>query len=92
MTTFRVGQRVRIVSIDLACNKHLLGREAVVTEVCDFTDEIGYGLDILPMSYTPMGVFGFAGSQLEPILGSKHEACDEEFKRDLDKLLEGLPA
>lgn len=30
--------------------------------------------------------------RLEPILPDGHRACDDEFKRDLDKLLEGLPA
>lgn len=35
-----------------------------------------------------IGIFSPNSSQLEPILPLGHRACDEDFKRDLDRLLE----
>lgn len=35
-----------------------------------------------------LGIFSPNSSQLEPILPQGHRSCDEDFKRDLDRLLE----
>jgi hypothetical protein len=103
MSRFFVGQRVRIKWSDGW--PELAGREGRISErasgVPDVRGIIGdwrvapdaWGTHVAPTPST-MGGRNFAPSsdQLEPILPDGHRACDEDFKRDLDKMLEGLPA
>lgn len=104
MARFFVGQRVRLVRPDRQANMGLTG---VITHHGPWTffeklpdgSSLGsdradcflrldqrndHGLRDVPADY----------DQLEPILDQKHEACDEDFKRDLDRLLtrEGVSA
>lgn len=91
MARFYVGQRVRIVALDYMGGLHdfLLGKSGKITgpspslrhdwRVC--VDGVGdVGLGGFPLA--------FRSDQLEPILDTRHEACDDEFKRSLDELLE----
>jgi hypothetical protein len=48
---------------------------------------------VLSVRMDRTGVHGLAPAECwEPILPSGHRTCDEDFKRDLDKLLEGVLA
>lgn len=91
MTVFRVGQRVRVRQVTHAVNRSYVGREGIVTQVDQFGRVTFYGLNICALGCGPKG-YGFQGYQLEPILDQRHEACDEDFKRDLDRMLEGVSA
>lgn len=97
MATFFVGQRVRIVHVKT--DRHLIGREGRINEIrqMDNLDGIkcnwvGYGLDIWPIQFYKGALCAWTSDQLEPILPSGHQPCDTEFKRDLDRLLEGVAA
>lgn len=95
MSKFFVGQRVRKVRGPLN-----IGLEGVVVpgEVHPYNAMYGYDFCLRPdgpgVSFstgrpTPPGAFSVGiSSDWEPVLNQKHEACDEEFKRDLDRLLE----
>jgi hypothetical protein len=97
MAKFYVGQRVRI----LYSNgwPELAGQEGRIVSAATSRGIEGksewqvapdaWGTDIAPRR-SPNGgrSFGPHSSQLEPILPDGHRACDDDFKRDLDKLLE----
>jgi hypothetical protein len=95
MATFYVGQRVRVVGADVS--KFLIGRETRVTGQLTLgrgkndTSFYGYPTDLRNWCDC---VFIARPEFLEPILPDGHRACDDDFKRDLDKLLErqGLAA
>lgn len=97
MSRFFVGQRVKLARPKDPANLGLEGVferyednpigsivcDGILTRDCDCL----VTLDIEP------GLLGCQREeQLEPILPDGHRPCDEEFKRDLDKLLEGVPA
>lgn len=89
MAKFFVGQRVRVVSRDEGSKVRCLpnGAQGVIVERGSAVDwrvrfpghrNARIGGDLFPMF----------SHELEPILDQKHEACDEEFKRDMDELLD----
>lgn len=88
MATFFVGQRVRCVkTLGGGC----LGREGRVLEV----DASGVTKSPARMVFYGNGLLVDHGYPTlgppecwEPILPDGHRACDEDFKRDLDRLLE----
>lgn len=86
MSKFFVGQRVR-VNCQLS-RQH--GTETTIRGFCKYLDGgPGIEVDILNSQKPPGRPFCvFESHELEPILDQKHEACDEDFKRDLDRLLE----
>lgn len=86
MSRFFIGQRVRFVDDGRVRGpeRKVIGQEGVIVDRGD------QGCDWAVESRGE--IYDCLESALEPILGTKHEACDDEFKRDLDKLLEGLPA
>ena len=68
MARFYVGQRVRVVLIERTENLHFLGREGTVNEVIiSDNGDVGYGLDIFPITFTSEGWWAFEEDQLEPI-------------------------
>lgn len=93
MSRFFVGQRVRVVRVE-DTDPPILGHEAVVTSInyCGGDPDPLYGLDIAPFWEDQIYWYGFASGDLEPILPSGHRPCEDQFKRDLDKMLEGLAA
>ena len=94
MAKFYVGQRVRVVSVDSssAYDFRAVGMEGVVNELdCESeAHELGMvGVTLsIPANGGSCDEWCFEPEELEPILDQKHEACDEDFKRDLDRLLE----
>lgn len=99
MATFFVGQRVRVVRGDSGSHERRLpnGAQGVIVQRGSAVDwrvrfpghrNARIGGDLFPMY----------SHELEPILDQKHEACDEQFKRDMDELPdrcragEGVPA
>lgn len=86
MSRFFVGQRVRIVACDYPPYEGLIGSEAIVDEL-DAVNKLDVGGHIgITIPGDPRS-FCFWPWELEPILPDGHRACDEDFKRDLDKLL-----
>jgi hypothetical protein len=96
MAKFYVGQRVRI----LYSNgwPELAGQEGRIVSTARNSGIHGdsewqvapdaWGTDIAPRPSLSGGyAFGPNSSQLEPILPD-HRACDDDFKQDMDKLLE----
>lgn len=90
MANFFVGQRVRVKRgcMEDPRSFAVVGQETRITgdgldrgRECWFLE---IHLDGLPM----FCVKGVAGDFLEPILGDDLQACDDDFKRDLDRLLE----
>ena len=100
MARFFVGQRVRIKWSALCPG--LAGQEGRIvplpTHMVRFVNPEGRPWAVAPEAWgapyrtNPGDWFGPYEEQLEPILPSGHAACDEDFKRDLDKLLEGVSA
>lgn len=95
MSRFFVGQRVRVVSAATLGSAHRVGTEDVVSARYGFltfsNGDEGVAYSLLGDSdYDRSCMPGWAawmGDQLEPILPEGHKGCDEDFKRDLDKLL-----
>lgn len=81
MSRFYVGQRVRIVASTNALMARFVGMEGRCARACN-CGCCGFVVDSVgePFVWVP--------DHLVPILDPGLEACDEEFKRDLDKLLE----
>lgn len=94
MAVFRIGMRVRIISC--AGNDavaHFVGREARIIGEKSFGFSSNFDvwrLDIEDLVVQKAG----ASEVLAPILPDGHRACDDDFKRDLDRMLErqGMPA
>lgn len=94
MATFFVGQRVRLThSLNYP---EIIGREYRIAALnvsawaCGLGSYRGHQLD----SNIPNGLLPIVAPPdfLEPILPEGHQPCDTEFKRDLDRLLEGVAA
>lgn len=87
-----IGQRVRVRWVNTPDYQHLVGEEGVITEVRQGPPHVVYGLDISPLEIMlrsgVLRVVGFAADQLEPIQPSGHQPCEQDFKLDLDRLLE----
>jgi len=88
MAQFFAGQRVRVKRIDnpiCTCRVGAEGRIVGDTWSDEFDAEQWCvrvdGVEYLITKYD-------AGDYLEPILPDGHQACDDDFKRDLDRLLE----
>src|SRR5690348_9741683 len=96
MARFYVGQRVRILWSDgwpdLAGQEgRIVARVAACANPrCEWdVAPDAWGGTKAPRLGTHGGLyFSPHSSQLEPILPDGHRACDEDFKRDLDHLLE----
>jgi hypothetical protein len=86
MATFYVGQRVRIVAAHTQMGEKVVGAHAVVNVAScrNARGEHGY----VGVTIGTEDNWCFLPHQLEPILNPPLEACDEDFKRDLDRLLE----
>lgn len=85
MAKFYVGQRVRIVGVTR--HPEFLGRECrVVSLGWRVEGRSAIEVDVWP-DVKPNFRFALPW-QLEPILAPGLEACDEDFKRDLDRLLD----
>jgi hypothetical protein len=94
MATFRVGMRIRMAR---PCNPANLGKTGTIAEIYPIPKPavggpINCAVDWDDGSrgarfHEPVGEATHT-DQLEPILDQKHEACDEDFKRDMDELLE----
>lgn len=85
MAHFFVGQRVRIVKTSI---RKYFGSEA---RICGRATNVGmWRLDIDGHGNRwPSGrFFTVDEDKIEPILLNGHQACDDDFKRDLDRLLE----
>jgi hypothetical protein len=82
MTTFYVGQRVRIKRAETIEGSFYVGKEAVVTEFYPHFDGDLYGLDICPMDSDMDSVWGWTPDQLEPLTDS-YELVSWESMRDL---------
>jgi hypothetical protein len=91
MAHFFVGQRVRVKAARtreaaefVGCETRIIGSE--------FTDGEDHWVLALKSAALPQATVicaKFSASQyLEPILPDGHQACDDDFKRDLDRLLE----
>lgn len=103
MATFFVGQRVRMARPFYPEN---LGRQGRIRELgigvqCQDGGYANCAVDWDDGQRDAITVYHESGgrwrrwthtSQLEPILPDGHRACDEDFKRDLDRLLEGVAA
>lgn len=89
MARFYVGQRVRVVATDAGSRYRCvqIGDEGFVTEVFD-GPFIRISIPGKRNHVYDLPDFPMCPWEIEPILDSKHEACDEDFKRDLDHLLE----
>lgn len=89
MSRFFVGQRVRVIAVAVKQWEFAIGMETrILGEEGDF-----WNLDLpAPPGFRAFVGKSEAGKFLSPILDSGQQPCDEEFKRDLDKLLEGVPA
>lgn len=90
-----MGQRVRVVACRIA--HEVVGKEATIIAFDDcahgYDGRIyaGYDLDIDGVGRRcPLRgfLFCFEAHRLEPILPEGHKPCEEQFKRDLDRLLE----
>lgn len=95
MTTFFVGQRVRVARFltpPTEAAQKTLGLEGYVNKL-DCMSSMFHGGMIgvtLPISH-PQGrndKWCFYDGELEPVLPDAYKACDDDFKRDLDGLLE----
>lgn len=108
MAKFFVGQRVRLVrksgprisgsaGTHKRSNQPRVGDEGTVLGT-DSHPNAGFvhaAFPVLSVRMDRTGVYGLAPAECwEPILPSGHAACDEDFKRDLDRMLEGegIPA
>lgn len=88
MAQFHIGQRVRVKHAPLA--PHLVGAETRITGESVYRGIESWVLDLpCPLRLTPFWICPkeCADICLEPIL-DQHEPCEEEFKRDLDRMLE----
>lgn len=90
MAHFFIGQRVRVKGADISDPRtfSILGKETRITG-----DRLRNGTEcwLLDIYVGVEQLFckkGVAGDYLEPIVPPNHQACNEEFKRDLDRLLE----
>ena len=88
MSKFYVGQRVRVVASPYSSWWLRPGMTGVIVSSYHGGGLFGVRMDAGKPDDILGDGWGFAPYQLEPILDQKHEACDEEFKRDLDRLLE----
>lgn len=82
MTTFRVGQRVRIKNAQTLAGHFFVGKEAVVTKIDDDDRGTLYGLDISPIEEDENDIWGWTGDQLEPITDA-NTLVSWESMRDL---------
>lgn len=87
MATFFVGQRVRHVRSVTGLVP--VGVEGRVAAIGMMTMQ---GPTDLGVVWDGFGLYGADVDQVEPILPEGHRPCDTEFKRDLDRLLEGVAA
>lgn len=87
MATFYVGQRVRIIACKPVEDRALIGVETRIERDggCDWVLAVDW--PSRPGVRAREGK-GSAASFLAPILDPGLEACDEDFKRSLDELLE----
>lgn len=101
MAKFYIGQRVRVVRIELAENLHLLGKEGVVTEVeTDSYGLVGYGLNICPitrcLSRSGWEFWALCDDQLEPLCKDDDQVGSwdalEELGLDVDAVKEAVRA
>lgn len=86
MSRFYVGQRVRIIGCLNAKMKHHIGKEGVIAGASPCHN----GFWVVDSAATASNGLpcGWHHTRLEPILDPGLEACDKDFKCDLDKLLE----
>lgn len=93
MAIFRIGMRVRVISAgNNAALHYLVGAETRITR-----DGFHRGEDVWCLDDLDGGIYvrkDAADVILAPILLDGLHACDEDFKRDLDRVLqrEGVPA
>lgn len=95
MSRFFVGQRVRVVRPDSGSRDRglLAGAEGVIVEKGVYIDwRVRFFGHVNPRRTRSRDFFPMLEKEIEPVLNKKHEACDEDFKRDLDKLLEKADA
>ena len=85
MATYFVGQRVRIVK---TASRKYLGCEARIWDHARVTGEWRLDVDGHGRRWPSGRYFTADEDQIEPILPDGHRACDDDFKRDLDRLLE----
>lgn len=95
MTIYFIGLRVRIK--DAARRyAHLIGTETRIVGERDYKGHPAWELDLPPDDDgRPLVCLKHhAGQCLEPILPEGQRPCEEDFKHDLDQLLEreGVPA
>ena len=88
MATFFVGQRVRVKAVDNDCCACRVGSEARIIGDRFSPIYMEEQWVILVGSDDYHVVKRLAANYLEPILPDGHRACDDDFKRDLDRLLE----
>lgn len=101
MSRFFVGQRVRKVrEHGRGFDQYPSGSTGVIVEIGPYVVGTRFPdgqvakvpADCLVLYrgavFTALGLYDC----LEPILSDGHRSCDEDFKRDLDKLLEGVSA
>lgn len=97
MTTYRIGQRVRVTWARTTYGKPFVGREGRINEIyaLPFGDVL-YGLDIDPITLVEVVegriVQGWAHPQLEPILPDGAQPSQYHTLVDLLTSLEGVPA
>jgi hypothetical protein len=90
MATFFVGQRVRIVGCETKEMRHFVGHEGRIISPCNVYPG---NWDVSGAEHARCGTpCSWEEEHLEPIVSSGHRPCDTEFKRDLDRLLEGVAA
>lgn len=93
MSRFFVGQRVLLARPARKRNKGKTGRirELWPEEVEGFPGPVNCSVDwddgVRDASYDEDGSWATHTDQLEPVLDG-HQSCEENFKRDLDRLLE----
>lgn len=98
MAKYKVGQRVRIIWVNLPDNKHLIGVESHITSVTENvpwsdtsryygTDEPGYKLAV---KICNEGRGYWTADQLEPILPDGASPSEYSYEELLEQLKEGV--
>lgn len=83
-----MGQRVRILDCYIPEERGLVGQEAVI---CGDRGDGYWVLSVHWLTRPAVNVICHkddAPTYLAPILHARHEQCDADFKRDLDRMLE----
>ncbi len=97
MSSFFVGQRVRIVWVHLERNASMVGREGRIIEISDRDPKMTiHGLDISPIrTVVNDGMrtsYGYAADQLEPIIPDGAKPSEFSYQELMDRCREGVAA